>query len=527
VDATRAVSGAITSAGGTLTATAADGTRFTLAVPADALMSPETITMTPLSSVDGAPLGGGMVGGVKLEPEGLRLLKTATLTVAPTAPVSVGEEEALGYHADGNDAHRHPVSRDGNDLVLPLDHFSGYVVGKATQVDRQSIAQHLPPSIEDQITQIRAALAHERACQLAGADSCGESDTAARIVSLLEAQWEQQVYPLLQRAETEDSLAVTAIATANEWARTAQLLNLEQFNDQQATIVTMTRAILENAYSKARERCRVNHDLTQIVRMGAVARALALMNWSDKVSSASYVQDLEACVQFELDVSVTDEAHMQDTTDAARCGRNCVHVGLTGYDVKTHAEIQSVKLRMAAGALDGIMRGEGTISYPTFEGQLQSSQWSDGHMDVVCHQAASGVHISSPFRATLQLDLNLKDAPTGNDGLPSALVPKIRLVVDPGQVEESFTGQFVDGKSCSPQTTTFQYYNQVWKGLTGKSPKYDPPYEIDGWTYAGGATWATRAYHWDGSRQEDHGTHVLTTSGTMDLSLTLRHTPVS
>src|SRR5438270_782171 len=64
--------------------TGADGTRYTLTIPAGALASPETVRVAPLLAVAG--LGG--VAGVSLLPAGLRLLAPATLVVAPARAVS-------------------------------------------------------------------------------------------------------------------------------------------------------------------------------------------------------------------------------------------------------------------------------------------------------------------------------------------------------------------------------------------------------------------------------------------------------
>src|SRR3954453_16565669 len=78
-----AVSQLVTSsAGGTLNATGPDGSTYKLEIPAGALPSDTTIKMTPVASIGGLPFTSA-AGGVDLQPEGLALLKTARLTVAP------------------------------------------------------------------------------------------------------------------------------------------------------------------------------------------------------------------------------------------------------------------------------------------------------------------------------------------------------------------------------------------------------------------------------------------------------------
>jgi len=80
-DPSRAVSLSLPASGGSLTATAADGTTFNLTIPANALVQPTTITMTPILSVGGLPGTLRLVDGVQLAPDGLRLSQLATLTI--------------------------------------------------------------------------------------------------------------------------------------------------------------------------------------------------------------------------------------------------------------------------------------------------------------------------------------------------------------------------------------------------------------------------------------------------------------
>ena len=86
-DPSRAVTATIPVEGGTLTATSADGTRFTLVVPAGALVQATTITMTPLASMEGVPFGEGEPMAVQLEPAGLTFFDFVTLTVEPAGDV--------------------------------------------------------------------------------------------------------------------------------------------------------------------------------------------------------------------------------------------------------------------------------------------------------------------------------------------------------------------------------------------------------------------------------------------------------
>jgi len=96
--------------GATLSATGADGTRFTFHIPPDALLSDETVTLTPVSALHGSPLG-SLVGAVSVTPDGLELNKQGTLTITPghPAPAQAGFVAAFG----GRDFSLYPLGTPG------------------------------------------------------------------------------------------------------------------------------------------------------------------------------------------------------------------------------------------------------------------------------------------------------------------------------------------------------------------------------------------------------------------------------
>lgn len=60
VDSSRTSTATLGPLGGRLSATAADGTRYTLEVPADALAADTAISLTPITSLGSAPLARGL-----------------------------------------------------------------------------------------------------------------------------------------------------------------------------------------------------------------------------------------------------------------------------------------------------------------------------------------------------------------------------------------------------------------------------------------------------------------------------------
>ena len=85
--------------------TAADGSKFTLDVPANAVEADTTITMTAVKSLDGAPLANNTPTAVQLEPSGLVLKEMATLTVVPANKIPPKEQIIFSYERDGRDYH--------------------------------------------------------------------------------------------------------------------------------------------------------------------------------------------------------------------------------------------------------------------------------------------------------------------------------------------------------------------------------------------------------------------------------------
>ncbi|OLC57623.1 MAG: hypothetical protein AUH85_02855 [Chloroflexi bacterium 13_1_40CM_4_68_4] len=125
----------IGSAGAVLIVSAANGTKFTLDVPQHALAADVTVTMTPVSSIGGLPLKGGLGGAVQFEPEGLQLLLPATLTIEPARSIPFAEQLGFGYSGQGKDFHLMPLAPRGDKIQLFVTHFSGDGVGQGTASD--------------------------------------------------------------------------------------------------------------------------------------------------------------------------------------------------------------------------------------------------------------------------------------------------------------------------------------------------------------------------------------------------------
>ena len=150
LDAGHAATQHIPVEGGTLRATAADGTRYTLTLPKDALLKDVTVTMTPVSLIEGLHLSGKTVTAVHLAPEGLGLFKPATLLIEPGTPVPLKEQISFAFEGSGQKLHLYPLTKDPKTIAFDIMHFSGYGMGQGSAADAQSLSSASQSSPEDQ-----------------------------------------------------------------------------------------------------------------------------------------------------------------------------------------------------------------------------------------------------------------------------------------------------------------------------------------------------------------------------------------
>jgi len=148
VDSSAGASVWIGPAGGTVSATGADGTGYRLVIPALAVRDPTAITMSPVASVDGLELSGGLAGAVVLGPTGLKLDEPATLTITSSKPAPAGER-LVGFDvADDGTTQLIPNAAGDASVSVLVFHFSSPGAGWGTSEDLQRFG----PSLTNPIT---------------------------------------------------------------------------------------------------------------------------------------------------------------------------------------------------------------------------------------------------------------------------------------------------------------------------------------------------------------------------------------
>jgi hypothetical protein len=377
LDTGSAVTQTIGAEGGSVTATAANGTTYTLALPADALVGPTEVQVIPVTSVVGLGAGVKIVGGVQLEPEGLGLFKPATLTITPSS-LSAKPTQAFGWYGAGQTIGRYSSTRTGTRLELRITHFSG-----------EGVAQ-------------------------------GESDNWTFIQSIqdsLQAHYQQSVRPLMTRAETDDSVFVQATQDYLGWARQLALLGLDEqkpYAQELADLTASFEKAFQNYVNKSSERCVNQHKLGEITILLLAAHQAALLGYEQQSNDAA--EKAKACGHFELDYETT-----MTTTD---------HPPYFTGDRKIESHVRVLALELDVFNMP--VSGEKQIEYLSWK---YSGTVSAGGAS--CSYSPGATKLGDPFRVTrLSGVLPVLKAVAGPDGRPQFDPPSISLSVFPGKPTE-------------------------------------------------------------------------------------------
>ena len=279
LDQQHSSSAVISSNGGTLSTEGTDGTKFTLTFPKNALSDDVTITLIPIATVNGLPLSGGLVGGVQMVPEGLRLLQPAMLTIESPKTVAASgfETVAFAYHQNGEGLYLNPSEAKGNMLTLEIWHFSGAGAAQGTPAEIQTQQQRVPSIAEDAFTQrMQDYLGRERQAQLMGQPT--DPDMERTMGEFLREGYDSFIAAQLPNALQDCEAARPILSKALGWLRQVQLLRQDgQFQAERAKIMeTMSHAIV-NCYNKEYDKCVIDKKIEHRTTMLGMYRQASLL----------------------------------------------------------------------------------------------------------------------------------------------------------------------------------------------------------------------------------------------------------
>lgn len=298
LDASRIATADIGRAGGAVTATGVDGTRFTLTLPAGALLDPTAVSLTPLTSAGKLPMGARGLRAVEIGPAGRDLLKPATLAIAPPTLPGKAVLTAFGFDAGGKQFHLTPVSRSGTEATVRVFELQGIGIGSAAAGARYLFSRsRVPTSLIDQLEQVAAA---PRAPRRGQASQAAPTDALST-----------QLFALFTQIQTLAATGDidTAVIQFVPWDAISSGLT------GQYPQILAWRALLTNAFqagftreiASARVACLSNKDIRQ---MGRLLRFRDYLHTSlITLPLQSLRSDIDSvvarCLRFELDYDVT------------------------------------------------------------------------------------------------------------------------------------------------------------------------------------------------------------------------------
>ncbi len=226
LDASKTAEVVVPVEGGTINATGADGTVYTLDIPSDALLNETTVGLTPVASITGMPFGNESYA-VQLSPEGLFFYNAAVLTITPAAPIHVDEQIVFGYDGDGSDLIVATPVVDSAEIKIQVRHFSGNGVTKGLLADLEPVRERLGGDVERRLQNaLNAELSRTRQRALAGLEN-DSAETAAAFEAIWSRYDEFVLKPRVAAAGESCAAGRLAIETVLSLAHMRGVLGLE------------------------------------------------------------------------------------------------------------------------------------------------------------------------------------------------------------------------------------------------------------------------------------------------------------
>ncbi len=465
----RADSKRIGTGGGTVAATAANGTRFTLTVPPKALLSDETVTLTPVAAIGNLPLSQGLIGAVEIRPHGLQLLRPATLAIQPPSGTPVTNKTGFLANQGGQDFQLEPLAA-GTALKLSLTHFSTPGAGRGTAADAAQVTSRMPVRTQAQYESLAGDIVKR----------LGQSDEAIdELAALSAAYYRDIVKPLADKALTDDSYAEEAVSRLIAWERQMELLGLTDhflIKPISAGIWDRVEAILRNAVNKSYARC-TNHDLSEVVRLISFERTAQLTG----LDLGNAMGKAEKCAHFEVDfdVQVTLSPYFGDEPETA-----------------ANIDYQ---------ALDVPLSMSGPMAEIQGQKPLANHTWTITDNDPCTDYAPGAAVNKTPFAVkALGLDYNVTERRLPDGKIVREVPPPtVAMLMDPGQLELHYELWSVPGDPCDgdgvhrdgPALNTGLYWLDLHQAEWAPTAGYGPyVYRLTSWGTPSGALIGRRTY---------------------------------
>lgn len=312
VDAARSVSMVVARGGGTLTVTAADGTRFTLSVPARTFSADTRITLTPVTELRGSPFAAG-TSAVLIEPADARLSQLATLvTETPPSTAPAGQTPFSVRGSGEGELHLLPAVAEGGATQVRLAHFGVVGTAAVTVVERAVVRARLPTLLADRWSHVVAdGIASQKSTSKVRLQSPGNP--------ALPAVAEAYALALLAQASVIPSDCDSAWFYVDTTLRQGMLVTQSVPDAFTSATVRLVFAQVGSLINAATSRCLqelkqqcLAHDLRSLVTM--VQWKAAIDGWVEPLRSIDFrgfdfadqaARLIDGCTRFDLDFDST------------------------------------------------------------------------------------------------------------------------------------------------------------------------------------------------------------------------------
>lgn len=287
----RTTSAVLGAAGGVLEATAADGTTYTLTIPADALRGDTEVTLTPVTSMTGSPFEETASYGVEIGPDGTQLDAWATVEIVPSSPVAADSAILYQYGGEGHDVRFALPTPGSTGFSISTDHFSGYGTA-ATAPNKAQEAFRLGGDAE---AAIRSELGRRVQIQ-----AKVRSDSADEAGPFLDLYRDYVLEPRIAHATDSCAAGLVAATTYATFDRMRVLLGLApQADGRMSEIVAATASTcMDQEYTYCTQEHLVHRILPLYV---AMLRMIAIQGIGDDALVQQLRSKVEGCLAFRLD----------------------------------------------------------------------------------------------------------------------------------------------------------------------------------------------------------------------------------
>jgi hypothetical protein len=240
----------ISTDGGMISTTGADGTKYTLEIPAGALAGETQISITPVKSLTGLPFGGPSYS-VQLGPQGLFLYDFATLTIVPPEKISPEEQLFFQFSDDGKVLDPAIPVDGSSDLKIRVGHFSGFGISRTNAAERAAFLEQRAADAERRLGQSVAAFLQNKRNNGSSAQIPWEE--------IFKNYEEQVIKPRIESAAASCENGEKALESIMEYKRQRQLSGApgDTGNDKPSSFDAETLTLIETMAQKCEEEAKI------------------------------------------------------------------------------------------------------------------------------------------------------------------------------------------------------------------------------------------------------------------------------